>query len=397
MTEVRYEDLPRCDLVVDSVYKGGSFKNIRDDPIGRLVPVGNQGGFRFKKSEAKDRVTLCALYSELDNLDWPDSLDEVFGRFTYYGDNRKPGHELHDTERTGNQLLRDWFSWLHSADRTHIPPILVFTKTGIGRDVTFRGLAVPGSSELDASEDLVAVWKVRGGERFQNYRSVFTILDIPVVPRAWLDEIRDEITAFTHAPTPWLKWRDGGAYQPLQAQRTIEHRTRREQLPSDRKGLAILSTIVQFFESHPDGKYGFEPCALEIARINLGGIVAADLTRKWRDGGRDAVGQFRIGQRGAHILVDFALEAKCKTPKEKNSSGVKDTSRLISRLRHRQFGVFVTTSCVHEQAYKEIVEDGHPVVIIAGIDIVETLQKAGVGTVKQVQQWLDHLFSGKSG
>ena len=44
----------------------------------------------------------------------------------------------------------------------------------------------------------------------------------------------------------------------------------------------------------------------------------------------------------------------------------------------RQFGVLVTTSYVARQAYKEIREDTHPVIIISGKDIVETLKKAGV-------------------
>ncbi len=34
--------------------------------------------------------------------------------------------------------------------------------------------------------------------------------------------------------------------------------------------------------------------------------------------------------------------------------GVADVARLISRLRQRQFGVFVTTSVVARQAYKEV-------------------------------------------
>jgi hypothetical protein len=35
------------------------------------------------------------------------------------------------------------------------------------------------------------------------------------------------------------------------------------------------------------------------------------------------------------------------------TSGVREMSRLISRLRHRQFGVLVTTSYVDNQAYRE--------------------------------------------
>jgi hypothetical protein len=35
-------------------------------------------------------------------------------------------------------------------------------------------------------------------------------------------------------------------------------------------------------------------------------------------------------------------------------------SRLISRLRFRQFGVFITTSYFHHQAYEEVRLDQHP-------------------------------------
>lgn len=46
----------------------------------------------------------------------------------------------------------------------------------------------------------------------------------------------------------------------------------------------------------------------------------------------------------------FAVETKCYDLN--NSVGVKETSRLISRIRYIQFGVFVTTSFVDIQTYK---------------------------------------------
>lgn len=80
--------------------------------------------------------------------------------------------------------------------------------------------------------------------------------------------------------------------------------------------------------------------------------AAIDVTRSSRDGGRDAIGPLRIGQGPGALLADFALVAKCYTPP--NTVGVREMSRLISRNRHRQFGILVTTSCVDLQAYKEI-------------------------------------------
>ena len=61
------------------------------------------------------------------------------------------------------------------------------------------------------------------------------------------------------------------------------------------------------------------------------------MTRSRRDGGRDAIGKYRIGVDKSNILVEFALEAK--RYKLDDSVGVKETSRLISRLKHREFGI----------------------------------------------------------
>jgi len=57
-----------------------------------------------------------------------------------------------------------------------------------------------------------------------------------------------------------------------------------------------------------------------------------------------------------------------------NSVGVRDMSRLISRIRHRMFGVFVTTSHFDRQAYDEVRTDGHPIILISSRDLVETLR-----------------------
>jgi hypothetical protein len=67
---------------------------------------------------------------------------------------------------------------------------------------------------------------------------------------------------------------------------------------------------------------------------------------------------------------------------------VKELARLISRLRHRQFGILVTTSFLGHQAYQELRSDRHPVVVIAGADIAAILVKAGLGTPEAVGEWL---------
>ena len=118
-------------------------------------------------------------------------------------------------------------------------------------------------------------------------------------------------------------------------------------------------------------------------------VIECDLTRPWVDGGRDACGKYRVGNKNNFISVDFAMEVKRHSMN--TLVGVKDTSRLIARLRYRQFGIVITTSYVGKQAYQEIKEDRHPVVIICGKDIVGILKNNGYGTKSQVKKWLERF------
>ena len=44
-------------------YDGGSSKTMADDPLVRLLPVGNQGGFRCAGSPRQGSVRLGVLYT----------------------------------------------------------------------------------------------------------------------------------------------------------------------------------------------------------------------------------------------------------------------------------------------------------------------------------------------
>ena len=397
MNEVRfpYDALKTADLVIDAVYEGGRFGNVKDDPISPLTGVGNQGGFRYVGRREKPR--LLVITTSMNEPDWPDRLDLETGLFTYYGDNRTPGAELHDTHRGGNQILRDLFDRAHGPPekRREVPPVFVFRtaalskKAGRYRDVRFIGLAVPGAAGVPVTEDLVAVWHHSGSQRFQNYKAIFTILNVPKVSRSWINDIHQGNSLSASAPPEWRKWVEGGQPTPLRSVSTIVYPSKEEQLPATRHDWAMLEAIYQRFKDDP---YEFEACAEQIARMMLPNIGTTDLTRISRDGGRDVVGTYRIGPDEKNgITVEFALEAKCYA--RDNCVTVKDTARLISRLRHRQFGILVTTSYVASQALKEIREDQHPVLIISGRDIVETLkQKAGIGDRDAVAEWLEAKF-----
>lgn len=385
--EFQFSQLSSADLCVDAIYHGGRRGNSGDDPLNPLLKVSLMGGFRYRGS--LDDLELVVLTTTLSDPDWPDSVDRETGIFTYYGDNKKPGRALHGTPRFGNEILRRLFDLAHGSvdDRRRMPPILVFSSAGAWRDMIFIGLAVPGTSDLRASEDLVAIWKIDKDRRFQNYRARFTILDTPVLSRQWIADILNRDQNSESAPSAWQKWVESGERRPLLASRSIEHRRKSEQLPEGHDGTAIIRTIHEWFADRP---HDFEQCAAALARLMLPDIASLDLTRPSRDGGRDATGQLRVGVGPASILVDFAIEAKCYALK--NAVGVREISRLISRLRHRQFGILVTTSFLEAQAYREIKEDQHPIIVIAARDMVELLRANGRADRVAVRNWLESDF-----
>lgn len=385
---VPFDQLAISDLHVDAVYCGGRRGNSSDDPLPALLSVDNQGGFRLRGKRRGD-LDLVALISTFDDPDWPDEMDKETGIFTYFGDNKKPGRELHDTGRGGNALLSRIFQSAGDGreGRESVPPVFLFSRAESWRDVVFLGLAVPGASELTLTDDLVAIWRTAAGQRFQNYRARFTVLNVPVVKREWIRSIIERKPNRDLAPEAWNTWVETGRRLPLKATRSLEYRTRAEQLPDDDGGREIITKILQHFRNDA---HGFEHFAAAIARLAAPDTAELDVTRPSRDGGRDGVGQFRIGRGPGSILVDFALEAKCYTPP--NAVGVKEMSRLISRLRHRQFGILVTTSCVDAQAYREIKEDKHPILVIAAADIVALLRASGRSDAAAVEAWLTTSF-----
>jgi transposase-like protein len=382
-------DLSNEDLIIDKIYGGSRIGNSADDPLPSLLGVDNGAGFRhLGKRPSTDTLKLLVLKSNFNDPDWPDQFDPETGILTYYGDNKKVG-EIHDTPRQGNLILRNLFDRAHDRrEKKLFPAILVFGGTGTYRDVRFLGLAVPGAAGFGPDDDLVAIWRARGIEknRFQNYKSIFTILDVPVVRRKWITDIASGMGVTSkHAPREWISWLRHGKYSPLTAPHSIEIRDRKSQLPSTKAESIILQAIYNRFSPNP---FKFEECAMRIAQLMMPAIKNIENTRPWRDGGRDAIGTYKIGTGGGSIDVEFALEAKCYNSNA--GVGVKELSRLLARLKHRQFGILVTTSYLSSQAYKELKEDEHPVVVISGLDLAKIL-KERVGDIAQINSWLDGL------
>src|SRR6185312_13464177 len=91
-----------------------------------------------------------------------------------------------------------------------------------------------------------------------------------------------------------------------------------------------------------DSPVAFEAFAASLYQMTDQRVIVDVITRGAVDGGRDAIGRYLLGITEDPVYAEFALEAKCYRPSHiepgLHAVGVKEVSRLISRLKHRQFG-----------------------------------------------------------
>lgn len=391
----RFDELDGVDLIVDCIYEGGTQGNAGDDPLSKIFPrCGTSGGFRkVTRYDDNEKFAYVVLYTSMNELEWPDYLDEETGIFRYYGDNRLPGRGITDTHFKGNKLLEDVFQKLNFNELNDMPPFFVFKKTGQRRDVKFLGLAAPGNPNISPDRDLVAFWRTMGDNRFQNYESYFTILDTSDEPitQDWLISlIEDYDNNLQYAPDVWKEYIEKGrdGIRALKAPRILRIPSKVDQLSCDEEGERCLNIIRNYYR---DNAYGFEACAIELISKMDSNFIDFKLTRPWRDGGRDAYGKYQIstgGNANYPLNIYCSLEAKCYSPN--NGVGVKAMSRLISRIKYRQFGILITTSYVNSQAYKEVIEDGHPILIITASDIASILRFNSI-TSDNIEVWLNNI------
>lgn len=375
------------DLVIDEIYEGGEVGNISDDVLTKLMNVQNAGGFRFRNILNSTDKAYIVLYSSNEDIDWPDVLEAETGKFKYYGDNKRPGDKV--DSKKGNLILEAIFN---EENRNSIPPVFIFMKNptaSSNRSVRFLGLAVPEDYHLGKENSLKAIWRTSNGERFINYEAHFTILNTKSINREWLScLINGDSLNSSFAPESWVKYVKYGLTDDiiLRAPKNKEYRSKNEQLPSTNKELKKLDFIYQYYKDDP---YKFEYFAAKLVGLMDNNFMNFNITRAVKDGGIDAIGEYRLGHKNNSIKLRCALEAKCY--QRDNSNGVKLLSRLISRLKYRDFGIFVTTSYVSEQAYKELLEDGHPVIIISGRDIVEILTNNRINTEESLLNFMDTI------
>lgn len=128
----------------------------------------------------------------------------------------------------------------------------------------------------------MGIWKSAEGQRFQNYRSHFTILDVPVVGRRWLYDLAAGDSLTEHAPHAWREWVTKGHYLPLTAEPTTTIRSVAQQTVDTKLKADILETIWGHFTATPQA---FDAFAARIYQMTDTRVVVDEITRGVVDGG----------------------------------------------------------------------------------------------------------------
>lgn len=354
----------------------------KDQFVKWLPGMGNSGGIRpvvkYKniKTDFPAYIILITRQTAHHHYNpWDDIVDYVSGKIYYWGD-AKFNKEKNYKDFAGNKILLKTYENVLDANYETIPPILHFSKTESGK-VVFNGLCVIRKLEMTWYEDK--------GKPIKNYRSELIILDEEEVSVAWLNErvnckIHSEINKLS--PPIWSDYVKGRTKKIEVFKKEIK--SRKEQLPKENTDDAkILKSLTDLTPTQ------FEAVLVELFK-EMPHIHHNILrTRAVKDGGFDFIGEFTIPF-PLKYKIEFLGEAK-KYGK-KSSVGPEMVSRLVARLGRGQYGIFVTTSYYTKQAQTEVLEDGYPVKLYSGIDLINFCREQRLIDNREIKKgWLKSI------
>lgn len=289
---------------------------------------------------------------------WDDVIDLATGHIYYWGDAKYHPTKKH-TDFKGNQILQRVYNLiLDDNARYLIPPILHFTKPKSGI-VVFNGLCVMDKLEL--------TWFVDHNHPVRNYRAYLTILDIEEVSIDWLHKrvtCSDLKLIQMDAPDNWRKYMNGDI-RKLDIWKS-ELKNIDQQLPPENSDEEkVLEELRQL------SPLEFEAVTVAILKQLKDVTHSITRTRLVGDGGFDFFGHFQLPY---PLSYDISFLGEAKKYKRKNPVQPKHISRLVSRLNRGQYGIFITTSYYTEQAQREVFEDGYPVKLFAGGDLIKMMK-----------------------
>lgn len=337
----------------------------KDQFVNWLPGIGNSKGIRyarfknFKSDIPAFVVLLTREISHKHHNPWDDLVDYNTSKILYWGDAKFILNKDYK-EFEGNKVLMTVYEKWLEGKIDELPPVLHFSKKKTGT-IRFNGLCVLTNVETTWFEDV--------GRPVKNYRFELTILDAEEINVEWLlnratvsylNELNNEL-----APNAWNSFLIGRIDKLKLFKKEIL--TREDQLPQESSnGAEILSSISNLKPVE------FEAVLVELLKSLPHINHNITRTRLVRDGGFDFFGKFNLPF-PFNYTIEFLGEAKRYA--RTNPIGPGMISRLVARLARGQYGLFVTTSYYTKQAQEEVLEDGYPVRLYNGLDIINFLRE----------------------
>lgn len=298
-----YEELCTAPLLVNSIYEGGTKGNpSADDPLTKLFrvigftkSVGNRGGFRKSTKELNGKntkeIAFVIIFSTGKIKEWPNTYDKLTGTFIYYGDNKEPGNHYLNTKQKGNAWLKDIFEKAYgpSDARKTIPPMFVFESTGVGLNVEFLGVAVPGVKGKTHDQTLELKTFGEASNQFKNYKAHLTMINLEPegVSREWLAQLKDiNGDNQKYAPKEWINFLVNGPSKLVslntKQKETIDN-IYNVTLPSEKQYLRkVRTTQGKFRESLLK-----DAPVCKVCGMNIPGLLVASHIKPWKDSNDD--------------------------------------------------------------------------------------------------------------
>ena len=339
--------------------------------------IGSSGSIRAAKYLNLDSHLPCYIVLITRNIShrwydpWEDMIDCSTGYIFYWGD-AKFDNKKSSKEFKGNEYLQNVFDTVLENILNEMPPILHFSKIKSGL-VKFNGLCALTNLEL--------TWFKDKGNPVKNYRCELTILDSEEVKLSWLHNrvnYKDQKNLNQKTPGVWRDYVKGNIRKlDVWSKRIC---SKGDQLPPEKsRGDTLLKVINKPTQ--------FEALVVELFR-NLPHVNHETIrTRSTADGGFDFYGPFPLPY-PIRYEIEFLGEAKKFS--RNNAVQPKYVSRLVARLNRGQYGLFVTTSYCTRQTQKEVLEDGYPVKLFFGNDLINILHELRLVDNERIKKdWLE--------
>ena len=131
-------------------------------------------------------------------------------------------------------------------------PVLRFQKESNQSRLTLGSVQGSSSSQgfpgLAATEEYRSLFGNPPQDSVSRTIEQFTVLNVPIIRRAWIEDLAKGRDVMDNAPLPWAQLINRGSYMPLMAQPTRTIRSVEQQAPKTPLKSAILRFAWEYFE-----------------------------------------------------------------------------------------------------------------------------------------------------